>query len=181
MKIKWRAILHMTISYIPWIIYWTLSAFSLKLAPIVSLVAAAMILILRFRKRSFALMDLVMFFYSIVAVFFNYFTKKEWFLTGDGYMGYGVLFLMSVISIIMKKPFAMYYVTMENLNVSKKIKQQVAYKISFIWMFVFIISTIIFIVITVPVFAVAASNFFVVIGIVSSVYVISVLENKGDL
>lgn len=111
-------------------------------------------------------MDIVMFVYSVAAIIFNYLTPFEWFITGDGYIGYGTLTLMAVVSILIHRPFAKYYFEKEHF-VSEN-DDRSAYLFSAIWMSVFFISTIIFWVVHIPAAAVISSNFFVLIGIVSS-------------
>lgn len=164
--IRYNAVLYMTRSYIPWIVYWTFSAFLMRFAPILSLLIVSVILLAEYREHKFALMDLVMFFYSLTAISFNYLTPLKWFLTGDGYFGYGTLTVMAVLSMLLQKPFASYY--LEKEPVRTKQDPQTAMRFSAVWCTVFLISTVIFLLIRNAAAAVISSNVFVCLGIITS-------------
>lgn len=168
--IRIRAVLYMTRSYIPWVCYWTFSAFHMQFAPIFSLLIVLCILLIEYREKRFALMDLVMFGYALIAIIFNYLTPFEWFLTGDGYFGYGTLTAMAFFSLILRKPFAQYYIDKECIQIERD--SHVVILFSGIWCTVFFISTLIFLLIQTPVAAVISSNVFVLLGILSSLRIL---------
>lgn len=168
--IRIRAVLYMTRSYIPWVCYWTISAFHMKIAPIFSLLIVLCILLTEYQEKRFALMDLVMLGYALTAIIFNYLTPFEWFLTGDGYFGYGTLTAMAFISLILHKPFAQYYIDKECKKIESDSHTVVLF--SRIWGTVFFISTLIFLLIQTPLVAVISSNIFVLLGILSSLRIL---------
>lgn len=164
--IRYRAVLFMTRSYIPWVCYWTFSAFQMRFAPILSLLIVTVILMTEYKERTFALMDLVMFGYSIIAICFNYLTSLKWFITGDGYFGYGVLTAMAWMSLLLHKPFGVYYLEKELIRRVKDTETAVSFSVA--WSAVFLISTVIFGLVRHPVAAVISSNVFVFFGIIIS-------------
>lgn len=164
--IRARAVLYMTRSYIPWVCYWTFSAFQMRIAPVLSLLIVTVILLSEYREKRFALMDAVMFFYSLTAIVFNYLTPLQWFLTGDGYFGYGTLTAMALLSLLLRKPFAAYYIDKEKIRTEQDPRCAVIF--SAVWCAVFLISTVIFLTIQKPAAAVIGSNACVLIGILSS-------------
>jgi len=172
--IRYRAVLYMSRSYVPWICYWTFSAFQMRFAPLLSLLVVAAILQVEYRERKFAPMDLVMFGYSLMAICFNYLTPLKWFLTGDGYFGYGVLTAMAWLSLLLRKPFAIYY--LEKEPVRTEWDHRTAVYFSAVWSIVFLISTVIFLLIQRPTVAVISSNVFVFFGIVISLRLLYIPE-----
>ncbi len=173
--IRYRAVLFMTRSYIPWVCYWTFSAFHMRFAPLLSLLIVTSILLAEYREKRFALMDVVMLGYALIAAFFNYLTPLDWFLTGDGYFGYGTLTLMAVLRILRRKPFAQYYISKEHPQTAKD--NRAAFLFSGIWSIVFFISTCIFLLIRTPAAAVISSNVFVALGILSSLRILYIPKN----
>lgn len=170
---RYRAILYMTRSYIPWVCYWMFSAYGFRCAPVISLTIVALILIPQCRKKNYSLMDVVMLFYSVIAIVFNFYIKSDLFFKGDGYMGYGTLSIMAMTSIVFRYPFGRYYIEKENTEGRTFDNKEMSYIFSYIWLVVFLASTLIFAVIISPVMAIILSNIWVVFGIIGSIYEIS--------
>lgn len=176
MKIK--NMLFLTISYVPWVVYWTISAQLLPYGGGVSLIIELCIIYFMQRKNSaYSFMDGLSAVYFSVTIIAHYVFHLNYFIVGDGYFGYGFLFMMSVLSICIKHPFMKYYVNKDlpNTVVDNSLLEGLAKTQTLIWMGVFFIDTWVFVGIQVPVIAIVTSNVFVVIGIILS------LRNEKEL
>lgn len=170
MKIK--NMLFLTISYVPWVVYWTISAQLLPYGGLVALIMELCIILCTQRKGgTYSFMDGLSAVYFGVTIIAYYVFHLNYFLVGDGYFGYGFLFMMSVLSICLKHPFMKYYVSKDLTQsiVNNSLLEELAKTQTFIWMGVFFIDTWVFVGIHVPAIAIVTSNVFVVIGIILSV------------
>ncbi|MBU5316399.1 hypothetical protein KQI30_08960 [Clostridium bornimense] len=163
---KTKNMIYLTISYIPWVVYWIISANLLPYGGVIALVLELILIGMERSNQNYSFMDLFSIAYFIITILANYIVKTDMFIVGDGYLGYGWLFIMSIISILRKRPFMSYYIKkdFEEGDISKTIFQ------TKIWCSVFFIDIWIFAFIHVPIKAVIYSNIFVLIGIVLSIF-----------
>lgn len=169
---KFKNMLYLTISYIPWIVYWTISAQLEPYGGVIALILELVLIGLQKAKKDYSFMDVTSVLYFIITIIGNYVLKTDTFIVGDGYIGYAWLFIMSIVSILIKKPFMRYYVKKDFSN--ELIDQDKIDKLSDfqmkVWAVVLFIDIWVFLFIDIPVVAVIASNVFVLIGIVLSIY-----------
>lgn len=163
---KFKNIIYLTISYIPWIVYWTISANLLPYGGIIALILEILLLGIERNKNNYSFMDLCSAAYFVITIIANYIVNTDIFIIGDGYLGYAWLFIMSITSMYIGKPFMEYYVKkdLKNKEISKNIFQ------TKVWSIVFFIDIWVFVFIHVPVTAVITSNIFVLIGIGLSIF-----------
>lgn len=164
---------HLTLSYIPWIFYWLISANKKRHGIAIAFFIGVILLLIEKRAHMYSTMDIFSIFYWLIASIITYIYKKDIFIEGDGYIGYGMLSLMAIISVILRKPFMRYYVSKDFRNSSSGMIDQLSYYTSMVWICVFLISTVIFWKVKKPTAAVISSNIFVVIGIILSIYITS--------
>lgn len=172
---KYKAMLHLTLSYLPWIMYWSFSAMRLKFGTIVMLLMALTLVIFGNQMKDVSLMDVVAVVYSLFAILITYGCDNDIFIIGDGYIGYGVLFLMSILS-RKKRHFIQYYVKKDVSNDGALLR--LVKPINHIWSLVFGISALIFLLIDKPLAAVALSNVFVFFGVIFSIQTIN--KDSGE-
>ena len=164
-----KMIIRLTISYIPWIVYWTLCAIGNRNGGIAALAISMTLLAFSALIGQVSYLDTVSMFYYIIVIITTNICGNDWLIIGDGYFGYGFLTGIAIISFFLKRPFMDYYI----LNsCSKENLRRYSKPINIIWIGVFAISGLIFYYIRVPIVAVLGSNFFVLIGIISSVIVL---------
>lgn len=175
--VKWKAMGTLFISYIPWIVYWTVSAQKKPWGSLIMFVLAWLLVTRGRLNGSISPMDLVAIGYSIVATFSTYIIGTKLFIVGDGYIGYGTLFVFAFVSLLIKKPFLDFYVKkdLDDYDKLTSISQQVTW----IWTLVFLISTLIFLWIQTPHIAIISSNIFVAIGILYSCFILSKTAKKA--
>lgn len=171
--IKWKAIAYLTVSYVPWIVYWTFSACGNTEGSIYGLCLALLLLGLEIKQKSISIMDAVAVVYFIAAIFVTKVFNSKLFVTGDGYLGYGMLFAMGVSSMLFKKPFMRFYALKDFSK--ENLCREMENALTMIWTGVFFIDTFVFIFIHIPSAAVITSNVFVAIGIVWSI----ILESRS--
>ncbi|MFR8597523.1 MAG: hypothetical protein ACLVDH_00905 [Clostridioides difficile] len=167
-----RTIIRLTISYVPWIIYWTLCAIGSRNGGIWALGISLLLLIYNILTKHISYLYTVSLGYFIVTIIVTNLLKTDILIIGDGYYGYGYLAIVSIISFLIKKPFMNYYIL---YSCQENELEQCSKWINIIWISVFIISMLIFYYIKVPMIAVLKSNFFVLLGIILTLII---LKNK---
>jgi all-trans-retinol 13,14-reductase len=170
MKVK--NMIYLTISYIPWIVYWTISADLKPYGGVIALILELILVSIQKSRKNYSFMDLFSALYFIVTIIGAYIVKSDTFIIGDGYIGYASLFVMSILSILIEKPFMKYYVKKDFKNqnvISSKIAELTAFQTK-VWAAVFFIDIWVFVFIHAAVIAVITSNVFVLIGIILSIY-----------
>jgi len=170
MKVK--NMIYLTISYIPWIVYWTISANLKPYGGVIALILELILVSIQKRRENYSFMDFLSLLYFIITIIANYIVKTNTFIIGDGYIGYASLFIMSILSIIIKRPFMEYYVKKDFKDqniIRSKINEVITFQTK-VWTTVFFIDIWVFVFIQVPVIAVIISNVFVLIGIILSIY-----------
>ena len=138
--------LYMLFSFIPWIVYWVLCDMGNILGIIIPLVIALLLIIPQIRKRDFNLMDVTTLFYFCITITATFIFNLNIFVEKSGFLGYSVLFLMVLFSLIIKQPYT--------LQVSKRDYPEIYWKersflainniITGVWAVIFIANAIAF-------------------------------------
>jgi all-trans-retinol 13,14-reductase len=158
---------YILVSFIPWIVYWI---FATPQSVISAHAMAMVILIPQISKREFNIMDVVTFFYFTAAFVATIIYDATVFLEHGRVLGYGVLFLMALGSILAGKPYT--------LQVSKRDYPESMWKdktflainnsITLAWAGVFLLSALVYQFLELP-WTVLISNLLIAGGIVFSV------------
>jgi all-trans-retinol 13,14-reductase len=161
--------LYILVSFIPWIVYWILSGMGYKAGIIIALAISLLLIISQVRKRDFNLMDITSVFYFSIATAGTFIFNLNVFVEHSGFLGYSVLFLMAILSLIIKQPFT--------FQVSKRDYPEIYWKertflainnvITGFWAIIFIANATIFLLLGIP-FTVILSNILIACGIAFS-------------
>ncbi len=137
---------------------------------VIPLVISLFFIIPQIRKREFNLMDVTSVLYFSIASAATFIFKLNMFVEHSGFIGYFVLFLMALISLVIKRPFT--------FQVSKKDYPKIYWKdksflainsqITIVWAGIFLSNAILFLLLAKP-FTVVLSNILIVIGIIFSI------------
>ncbi len=166
-RAKLPGMLYILISFIPWIVYWTMGNAE---GVIIASAISALLLIPQVDKLRFNIMDVVSFLYFITAFVGSVIFDFDVFIEHSGFLGYSTLFLMAVYSLIIKQPYT--------LQVSKRDYPEIYWKdesflavnmvITTAWAAVFLINAVIFLFLPFP-FTVIFSNVLIAFGITFSI------------
>ena len=177
-KKKISGMLYIFFSFIPWIVYWTLCGVGKEteiiilnaLGIIIPFVVSLSLVAFQIRKKDFNLMDIVSAFYFGIATIGTFILNSNIFIEKNGFLGYFVLFLMALFSLLIKQPYT--------LQVSKKDYPEFFWKdklfltinniIAIVWSGIFLLNAIIFLFFTFPL-TVIFSNILIGFGIVFSI------------
>ncbi|MGO0122468.1 FAD-dependent oxidoreductase [Desulfothermobacter acidiphilus] len=161
---------YILISFIPWILYWILTGVGKPLGVAVAFLAAVLLVISEAVNRSFNLMDLVSVAFFAVAGLVTFGLKSSLFIDNSGFLGYLALFIMAVVSLILKQPYT--------LQVSKRDYPETYWHdptfaminniITGLWALIFLANSVIYILLRFPV-NVVISNALVALGILFSI------------
>ncbi|RSN67748.1 FAD-dependent oxidoreductase [Candidatus Korarchaeum cryptofilum] len=161
-----RGMLYILISFIPWILYWTLCGIGSYLGIIIPLAISSILLIPQIFKRSFNIMDLVSFLYFSLASLATFAFGLSIFVDESGFLGYLTLFLMAALSIALRRPYT--------LQVSMRDYPEVYWKdesfiminniITASWAFIFALNSLIFLLLSSPL-TLILSNSLIALGI----------------
>jgi hypothetical protein len=161
---------YILISFIPWILYWTLAGMGKPSGVAVGFLAAVLLVISEAVNRSFNLMDLVSAGFFGVAASVTFGLKSSLFIDNSGFLGYLALFIMAVVSLILKQPYT--------LQVSKRDYPETYWRdptfllinniITGLWAFIFLANSAVYILSRFP-FNVVVSNALVTLGILFSI------------
>ena len=161
--------LYIFISFTPWIIYWVLCGMGNEWGIVVSFIVSLVILFPQIVRRDFNLMDLTSILYFSVAVIGMFIFGVNVFVERSEVLGYLVLFVMALFSILIRQPYT--------LQVSKRDYPEVYWReksfllinnvITLVWVLIFLSNTVIFLFLSRP-FNIIFSNVLIVIGIVFS-------------
>ena len=173
MRVKKRrmpGMLYIIVSFIPWIVYWTLCGFGNVLGIVLSLTISLLLIIPQILKRDFNLIDLISTIYFSTAFLGTFVFNSNIFIQSSGFLGYFVLFLMALSSLIIKRPYT--------LQVSKRDYPEVYWKdrtflsinniITSVWAATFLANATIFLLLKAPL-TIIFSNFLMGIGISFSI------------
>jgi len=168
-KLKIPGMLYIFISFAPWIIYWVLCGIGNEWGIAVSFIVSLAILFPQIVRRDFNLMDLTSILYFSVAVIGTFIFGINVFVERSGVLGYLVLFVMALFSILIRQPYT--------LQVSKRDYPEVYWReksfllinnvITLVWALIFLSNTVIFLFLSRP-FNIVFSNVLIVFGIVFS-------------
>ena len=160
----------MLISFVPWIIYWITAGMKVQWGIPLSLIISFFLLVFNLVSKSPSFMDTASTIYFIIATFSTFAFKANLFVEKSGMMGYMVLFIMAVISVLLKNPFT--------YQVSKKDYPKVYWKdptfllinniISSFWAAVFLANSIVYTVID-GILALSISKGLIVVGMTFSI------------
>ncbi len=158
------------ISFIPWIIYWISCGMGNNLGIIIAFVISLIFIISQVHKKDFNLMDIASISYFGIAIIGTFIFNLNIFVEHSGFIGYLILFLMALISIIVKQPYT--------FQISKKDYPEIYWKhkifldinnvITGVWVIIFIVNAGIFLFLDVPL-TIIISNILIILGIIFSI------------
>jgi len=167
---KIPGMLYILVSFAPWIIYWVVCGMGNKLGIVVPFAISLLLVVLQIRKKIFNTMDLTSALYFCIATVGAFIFNLNIFVGSSGFLGYSVLFLMALSSLIIKQPFT--------LQVSKRDYPEIYWKeksflainnlITVVWAGVFLVNAAIFLLFSTPL-TVVLSNILIVFGIAFSI------------
>lgn len=167
---KIPGMLYILVSFAPWVVYWVLCGMGNRLGVVISLAISLLLVIPQIRKREFNLMDVTSLLYFSTATAFTFIFNLNVFVEKSGFLGYSVLFLMALFSLIIKQPYT--------LQVSKRDYPEIYWKeksfliinniITGVWAVIFIANATIFLLLDIP-FTIILSNTLIAFGIIFSI------------
>ncbi len=167
---KIPGMLYILVSFAPWVVYWVLCGMGNRLGVVISLTISLLLVIPQIRKRDFNLMDVTSLLYFSTATAFIFIFNLNVFVEKSGFLGYSVLFLMALFSLIIKQPYT--------LQVSKRDYPEIYWKeksflvinniITGVWAVIFIANATIFLLLDIP-FTIILSNTLIAFGIIFSI------------
>ena len=167
---KIPGMLHILISFVPWIVYWMLCKMRNMLGVVIPLVIILLLIIPQIRRRDFNLMDVASLLYFSIATTATFIFNLSIFIEKSGFLGYFTLFLMALFSLIVKQPYT--------LQVSKRDYPEVYWKersflainniITGVWVIIFMANAAIFLLLNAS-FTVILSNALIILGVAFSI------------
>jgi len=167
---KIPGMLYILTSFIPWILYWVLCGKGMYAGVIIPLMISIFFIIPQIRKRDFNLMDVTSVLYFSIASAATFIFNINIFVEHSSSIGYFALFLMALISVIIKQPFT--------FQVSKRDYPEIYWKdksflsinsqITLFWAGIFLSNAILFIILA-KLIAVILSNILIALGITFSI------------
>lgn len=94
-------------SFVPWIVYWILCGMGNVLGIIIPSVIVLLLIIPQIRKRDFNLMDVTSLLYFSIVTAATFIFNLNIFVEKSGFFGYSALFLMALLSLIIKQPYTL--------------------------------------------------------------------------
>jgi len=169
-RVKIPGMAYILLSFLPWIAYWILSGLESGLCIAVPLAIAVLLTAPQAARRELNLMDAWSLLYFMVASVGTYILNTSVFIDESGLLGYTALFIMAVLSLILRKPYT--------LQVSKRDYPEIYWRqrefllinnvITVAWAAIFLANASIFLLIG-GIFAVILSNILIVAGITFSI------------
>jgi len=174
---KIPGVLIVSLLFIPWIIYWILSGMGSTLSISVPL-AITFVSIRAIRKR-YNIMDIFSFIYFIAAAIVTFFTDSLFFLERSGSLGYIVLFVMAIFSLIIRKPYTMEGVKGDYPESFWKnpMFTTINAVITVIWAIIFIVNSVLFITLSQPL-PIITTNILIGLGVVLSIIIPKVMPDQ---
>jgi len=161
---------YITVSFIPWIVYWVLCGLGFRLGVFFSFVISLILIMPQIKWKVYDLMDFASLLYFGLAVVGTFIFSLEFFVENCGFAGYFVLFLMAAFSIATKKPFT--------FKVARKDWPEAYWRersfllinniISAVWAFIFMVNAVLFLLLTTP-YNLVFSNILIAFGITFSI------------
>jgi len=162
--------LYILVSFIPWIVYWILCSMGSRLGVTLAFVTSLILIIPQIRKKDFNIMDVTSILYFSIATIGTFIFNLDTFIKNSGFIGYSVLFLMALFSLIIKQPYT--------FQVSKKDYPEIYWKdksflainnmITAVWAAIFMTNATVFLLLKEPL-TIIISNVLVVFGVIFSV------------
>ena len=104
---KIPGMLYIFVSFAPWIIYWVFCGESPCLGIIIPLVLSLVLVVFGLSKHDLNIMDATSLLYFCVVAVGTFVLDMAIFVENRGFLGYFVLFVMSVISVIVGQPYTL--------------------------------------------------------------------------
>lgn len=167
---KIPGMLYIIVSFIPWIVYWVLCGMGNKLGITIPLAISLLLVIPQICKRDFNLMDITSVLYFSIATVGTFILNLNIFVGSSGFLGYSVLFLMALFSLIIKQPYTFQVSKRDYPEIYWKEKSFLAINniITGVWAAIFIANATLFLLLDIP-FTVILSNTLITLGIVFSI------------
>ncbi|HAA89410.1 MAG TPA: all-trans-retinol 13,14-reductase [Peptococcaceae bacterium] len=168
-KRKIPGMLYILVSFIPWIVYWILCSLGNVLGIVIPLAISLILVVPQIRKRDFNLMDVTSLLYFSIAAIGTFIFSLNIFVENNGFIGYFVLFLMALYSLIIKQPYTLQVAKRDYPEIYWKDKSFLAINntITGVWAAIFIANATIFLLLDMP-FTVILSNTLIALGIAFS-------------
>jgi all-trans-retinol 13,14-reductase len=163
--------LYIIISFIPWTVYWVLCGIGSMLGIVIPFVISLLLIIPQIRRRDFSLMDLFSALYFSIAMVGTFIFKLSMFLESFGFLGYSVLFLMALSSLIINRPYTLHVSKRDYPEVYWKDKTFLAINniITMVWSGIFLANATIFLLLCMPL-TIILSELLIAFGIAFSIF-----------
>jgi len=167
---KVPGMLYMFVSFVPWILYWTLCSMDYKLGVAIPLAISLILLVPQIRNRDFNPLDVASLLYFSVATAATFIFSLDLFVEKSGFLGYSALFLMALLSIIVKRPFSFQVAKRDYPEVYWREKSflMINNVITSVWMIIFAINAVMFLILSKPLTA-ALSITLIALGMAFSI------------
>ena len=167
---KVPGMLYMFVSFVPWILYWTLCSIDYKLGVAIPLAISLILLVPQIRNRDFNPLDVASLLYFSVATAATFIFSLDLFVEKSGFLGYSALFLMALLSIIIKRPFSFQVAKRDYPEVYWREKSflMINNVITSVWMIIFAINAVMFLILSKPLTA-ALSITLIALGMAFSI------------
>ena len=167
---KVPGMLYMFVSFVPWILYWTLCSIDYKLGVAIPLAISLILLVPQIRNRDFNPLDVASLLYFSVATAATFIFSLDLFVEKSGFLGYSALFLMALLSIIVKRPFSFQVAKRDYPEVYWREKSflMINNVITSVWMIIFAINAVMFLILSKPLTA-ALSITLIALGMAFSI------------
>ena len=163
--------MYIMVSFVPWVIYWVLCGMGFSFGVFVSFIFSLVLIVPQVGRRDVNLMDLFSFTYFSIATLGTFLLNVRMFIENSGFLGFFVLFLMALCSLIVKQPYT--------LQVSKRDYPEIYWKdekflainniITVVWNCIFLTNAIVFF-FSESLLARMLSNTLIAFGIVFSIF-----------
>ena len=175
---KIPGVLIVSLSFIPWIIYWVLSGMGNTLAVTIPLAVSAVFVLYRAIRKRYSLMDIFSLIYFGTAAVVTFFAESLLFIERSGSLGYIVLFVMAVFSLIIKKPYTMEGVKGDYPESFWNDPMFISVNtiITIIWAIIFVINSVLYFTLSDPV-PIITTNILIGLGIASSIIIPKMMPN----
>ena len=167
---KIPGMLYMLVSFAPWVVYWVLCGMGNKLGVVIPLAISLILVIPRIHKKDFNLMDFISLLYFSIASAATFIFNLSIFVEKSGSLGYSILFLMALFSLIIKQPFTFQVSKRDYPEIYWKEKTFLAINniITGVWAAIFIVNATIFLLLNAT-SRVILSNALIALGIIFSI------------
>ena len=157
---KVPGMLYIFVSFVPWIFYWTLCSMDYKSGVAISLAISLILLVPQIRNRDFNPLDVASPLYFSIATAATFIFGLDIFVEKSGFLGYSALFLMALLSLIVKRPFSFQVAKRDYPEVYWREKSflMINNVITSVWMIIFAINAVMFLILSKPLKAALSST-----------------------